>query len=96
MSGGMAFVYDEDGAFPDRANPDSIVWQRLASAHWQNVVKSLLEDHLQHTGSRRAAHLLAHWDAARRQFWQICPIEMIPRLKHALNDDKSASSVAAE
>jgi glutamate synthase (NADPH/NADH) large chain len=95
MSGGMAFVYDEDGAFPERANPDSIVWQRLASAHWEKQLKALITDHAKRTASPRAAQLLANWDSARGKFWQVCPTEMIPRLKHALNDDKAPSSVAA-
>jgi glutamate synthase (NADPH/NADH) large chain len=95
MSGGMAFVYDEDGAFPERANPDSIVWQRLASAHWEKQLKALVTDHGKRTGSPRAAQLLANWDTARAKFWQICPQEMIPRLKHALSDAAAPSSVAA-
>jgi glutamate synthase (NADPH/NADH) large chain len=95
MSGGMAFVYDDDGLFPDRANPDSIVWQRLASAHWEAVLKALVAEHAKRTGSPRAAQIQSNWDAARGKFWQICPIEMIPRLQHALNDDKASSSVAA-
>ena len=94
MSGGMAFVYDEDGTFTDRANPDSIVWQRIASAHWEKVLKVLVADHAQRTSSTHAAQLLANWDAARARFWQICPIEMIPRLKHALSDRENSIAAA--
>ena len=43
MTGGMAFVYDEDGRFPTRANPESIVWQQLGSVHWEAVLKALEE-----------------------------------------------------
>ncbi|MEZ5958817.1 MAG: hypothetical protein R3C30_00110 [Hyphomonadaceae bacterium] len=95
MSGGMAFVYDEDGSFPERANPDSIVWQRLASAHWEKHLKALVAEHGKRTDSQHAARLLAHWDAARGKFWQICPHEMLPRLKHALSDAATSSGVAA-
>ncbi|MBL8546251.1 MAG: glutamate synthase large subunit [Hyphomonadaceae bacterium] len=94
MSGGMAFVYDEDGRFADRANPDSIIWQRLASAHWEKVLKALVSEHAKRTDSPRAAQLLTNWDAARGRFWQICPIEMAPRLKHALSDAKGAAAAA--
>jgi glutamate synthase (NADPH/NADH) large chain len=41
MTGGMAFVYDEDGSFERRANPESIVWQRLSSAHWEARLRGL-------------------------------------------------------
>ncbi|QGZ93935.1 glutamate synthase large subunit [Terricaulis silvestris] len=93
MSGGMAFVYDADGLFEQRANADTIVWQRLASKHWEDVLKTLIEEHVRRTHSPRAADLLAHWSEARTRFWQICPKEMLPRLAHALSDE--TSSVAA-
>jgi glutamate synthase (NADPH/NADH) large chain len=40
MTGGMAFILDEDGSFERRANPESIVWQRLESAHWEAQLKA--------------------------------------------------------
>jgi glutamate synthase (NADPH/NADH) large chain len=92
MTGGMAFVYDEADRFPLMANPDSIVWQRLASAHWEGVLKGLVEEHARRTGSPRAAELLANWTTARRRFWQICPKEMLPRLKYALTDKEAAAA----
>jgi len=93
MTGGMAFVYDAEDRFEAMVNPESIVWTRLASKHWESVLKGFVEEHLRRTGSPRAAELLANWSAARARFWQICPKEMLPRLTHALSD---ADSVAAE
>ncbi|WP_395645137.1 glutamate synthase large subunit [Terricaulis sp.] len=93
MSGGMAFVYDAEERFELMLNSDSVVAQRIASAHWEGVLKALVEEHTLRTGSPRAAALLATWSAARGRFWQVCPKEMIPRLAHALSDE--ASSVAA-
>jgi glutamate synthase (NADPH/NADH) large chain len=95
MSGGMAFVYDEDGRFAERANPDSVIWRRLASAHWEGVLKGLIEEHVRRTGSPRGADMLGHWDEMRGRFWQVCPQEMLPRLAHPLSDAEPASSVAA-
>jgi glutamate synthase (NADPH/NADH) large chain len=94
MSGGMAFVYDETGRFEDMLNPDSVIVRRVASAHWEAVLKGLVQEHLQRTGSRRAAHLIAHWRESRGRFWQICPKEMLPRLAHALSDDMSPVAAA--
>ncbi|HEX9449185.1 MAG TPA: glutamate synthase large subunit, partial [Dongiaceae bacterium] len=39
MSGGMAFIYDEEGLFPERANTDSIIWQRLESDYWETRLR---------------------------------------------------------
>jgi glutamate synthase (NADPH) large chain len=94
MSGGMAFVYDRDGSFERRANPESVVVQRLASAHWDAVVQGLIEEHARETGSKWAAGLLAEWDRTRSAIWQVCPREMLSRLTHPLSD--TAASIAAE
>jgi glutamate synthase (NADPH/NADH) large chain len=93
MTGGMAFVYDAAGDFAQRVNPDSVVWQRLASAHWEDTLKALIEEHAANTDSKWSAQLLATWDRARGKFWQICPKEMLTRLAHPLNE---AAAIAAE
>ena len=94
MSGGMAFVLDGDGRFERSVNRESVVVQRLASAHWEHVVHGLIEEHVRETGSKWAAGLLAEWDRTRGRMWQVCPKEMISRLPHPLSD--TAASIAAE
>jgi glutamate synthase (NADPH/NADH) large chain len=86
MTGGMAFVLDEDDEFSKHANPESIVWQRLASAHWETRLKALVAEHAVATGSAWANTVLDDWDRWRDRFWQICPKEMIGRLDYPLND----------
>ena len=94
MTGGMAFIYDETRAFPAHANPESIVWQRLASAHWEEALKSMIEEHVARTDSAWASAILHSWDRSREHFWQVCPKEMVSRLAHPLNDHEEV--VAAE
>ncbi|SFR97832.1 glutamate synthase large subunit [Sphingomonas jatrophae] len=96
MTGGMAFVLDEDGAFPDLANPDSIVWQRLASARWEARAKSLIAEHAVATDSKWAHSLLDDWERTRLKLWQVVPKEMLSRLPHPLDDRAEAEAVAAE
>ncbi len=86
MTGGMAFVLDVADTFERKVNPDSVVWQRLSSAHWEAQVKGLIERHHAETGSRWAESLLADWDRTRDKIWQICPKEMLTRLPHPLCD----------
>ncbi|MCH7862587.1 MAG: glutamate synthase large subunit, partial [Proteobacteria bacterium] len=95
MTGGMAFVYDADGSFAQHANPESIVWQRLASAHWEAKLRELVEAHVAATDSKWAAGLLEDWDRALGSFWQVVPREMLSRLPQPLNDD-ALEAVAAE
>lgn len=87
MTGGMAFVRDPKNELPLKMNPDSVVWQRLASAYWNDLLVGLIEEHAAETGSRHAKRILQQWDLERGYFWQVCPKEMLLRLKHPLGDE---------
>jgi glutamate synthase (NADPH) large chain len=92
MTGGMAYIYDEKGTLPISVNDETIIYQRLASSHWEENLKSLIEDHHAQTGSPQAERLLAHWEMERGHFWQICPKEMINKLSHPLSDEIAQQS----
>ena len=84
MTGGIAFVYDADGLFERHLNPDSVVWQRVATAHYQDMLRALIEEHRLETGSVSASELLAQWDLELPRFWQVVPKEMVSRLPQPL------------
>ena len=90
MTGGMAFVYDEAGDFPLRVNAESVVWQRLDSAHWEEHLKDLIAEHAKETQSKFAARLLNDWALERGRFWQVVPKEMLGKLAHPLSDARPA------
>jgi glutamate synthase (NADPH/NADH) large chain len=84
MTGGMAFVYDPAAEFPARVNGETVVWQRLAAPYWEGELKALVEEHARETQSRLAQQLLADWERAVGQFWQVVPKEMLTRLPQPL------------
>jgi glutamate synthase (NADPH/NADH) large chain len=92
MTGGMAFVYDPKKDLPIRINPDSVIHKRLDSEYWNDTLVALIEEHIAETGSRHARRILQHWDIEREHFWQICPREMVSRLRHPLSDRKVAAT----
>jgi glutamate synthase (NADPH/NADH) large chain len=92
MTGGMAFVLDLHERFETMVNPENVVTQRLASRHWEQVLIDLITEHAEETGSSFAQELLRDWDRVRGAFWQVCPKEMISRLKHPLSDELIAET----
>jgi glutamate synthase domain-containing protein 3 len=72
MTGGELYVWDPEltakAHFAETAPPSS----RLGpdDAH---RVKGLVEEHLERTGSERAAAILGGWAEAREQFWVVRP-----------------------
>ena len=93
MTGGMAFIHDADGSFERRANPESIVWQRVATAHWEATLRDLVAAHAKATDSRWSRGLLEDWDRAVGRFWQVVPKEMLGRLPAPLAEPEA---IAAE
>jgi glutamate synthase (NADPH/NADH) large chain len=91
MTGGMAFVYDADGLFEEHINPDTVVWQKVESGHWQMVLRNLIEEHRAETGSVFATEVLAQWDVELGKFWQVVPKEMVSRLTHPLTEARVAA-----
>ena len=99
MTGGMAFVLDTDGRFADRVNPETVVWQRIETVHWEHTLKRLVEQHFRETQSRYVERLLADWELVLPRFWQVAPKEMLSRLPYPLTraeEEKRASAGAAD
>lgn len=80
MTGGMAFVHDPEGTFPAKANPESVIWQRLEVPHYEEILKSLIEEHVEETHSKFAERMLVDWEREVGHFWQVVPKEMLNRL----------------
>jgi glutamate synthase (NADPH) large chain len=90
MTGGMAFVHDPDDLMARRMNNETIIAQGIGAAHWESVLKRLIETHVTETHSPKAAGILRNWSDELQHFRQIVPKEMLNRLDHALSDRAEA------
>jgi glutamate synthase (ferredoxin) len=75
MSGGVAYVYDIDGQFEKRLNPEMVNLYRLIESSDKDIstVKSAIEKHVAHTESPRGKFLLENWDAELPKFFKVLP-----------------------
>ena len=72
MSGGVAYVFDEDGAFRDHCNLETVDLEALSAEDLQDV-KAMMQRHAAYTQSARAKQLLALWEDVSRQFVKVMP-----------------------
>ena len=111
MSGGIAYVYDEDGQFASRCNTAMVALEKVLPARRQEaevdpaiwhkgqtdeaLLKQLIEDHFRWTGSARAREILDRWNEAREKFVKVFPHEY-KRALGELNAKKAADETIAK
>ncbi|MDB4937970.1 MAG: Glutamate synthase large chain [Labilithrix sp.] len=74
MSGGLAFVLDEDSTFASRCNMGMVGIEHLELDD-EARVQALIEEHVARTGSVRGADVLARWSEMRGRFKKVIPTE---------------------
>ncbi|HMW23846.1 MAG TPA: glutamate synthase-related protein, partial [Burkholderiaceae bacterium] len=110
MSGGIAYVYDEDGQFASRCNTTQVALDKVLPAAEQEksvdlaiwhkgqtdeaLLKKLIEDHHRWTGSLRARDILDNWSEARGKFVKVFPHEY-KRALGEINAVKEADATIA-
>ena len=91
MSGGIAYIYDEDGSFTSYCNTTMVKLDPLLSEAEQDakvtrdiwhmgqtdeaIVRRYIENHGRLTGSARAQQILANWATTRGKFVKVFPNE---------------------
>ena len=74
MSGGIAYVLDEDGQFASRVNPGMIDLEAVAPED-EAELRDLVRKHYQYTGSRIAEDILLDWTNYLARFVKVTPRE---------------------
>ncbi|APH53955.1 Glutamate synthase [NADPH] large chain [Granulibacter bethesdensis] len=95
FTGGVAFIYDPHESFAGRANPDTIAWHRDFSSDWANLLRELVREHVEETGSRYAATLLHDWDENVGDFWMVVPKDYVKYLPMPIKDETRADAIRA-
>jgi glutamate synthase domain-containing protein 3 len=72
MSGGVAYVLDEDGTFEERCNMELVDFDAL-DADDVAELHALVEEHHLRTQSPVAARVLREWDAVLPSFVKVMP-----------------------
>jgi glutamate synthase (NADPH) large chain len=91
MSGGIAYVLDQDGSFSSRCNTtmvqlDPVLAEaeqeaKIARDIWhlgqadETILRGMIEKHARHTGSARARQILDNWAQYRTRFVKVFPNE---------------------
>lgn len=102
MSGGIAYVLDEQGAFASRCNKDMVLLETVEEVFEAEELRNMIQRHETFTGSSVAHRVLQHWEEYLWKFVKIIPkdykrmFEAIERVKRSGLGQQEAMLVAFE
>jgi glutamate synthase (ferredoxin) len=73
MSGGIAYVLDENGDFEKRCNKAMVQLTRVDEDEEIESIKNMIFRHAEYTSSSRAIELLLSWDESLTRFVRVIP-----------------------
>ncbi|MGB1121160.1 MAG: glutamate synthase subunit alpha, partial [Saprospiraceae bacterium] len=72
MSGGMAFIYNKNGDFNEKCNPEMVDLDPLSNED-SELLQAKIEKHFQFTKSEVAEHILENWETESQHFVKVMP-----------------------
>lgn len=75
MSGGLAFVLNEDNRFEQQCNLSLVELEAVKTQEDQNLLKDLIEKYVRYTDSKKAKRILEQWESMLPQFVKVISSE---------------------
>jgi glutamate synthase (NADPH) large chain len=88
MSGGVAFVLDDEGTFQSRCNTGMVELETVITKEDKQLLHGLLTKHFMYTGSRKAKQVLDAFDTTLPKFVKVMPVDY----KRVLEERKRKAS----
>jgi glutamate synthase domain-containing protein 3 len=96
MSGGIAFVLDEQDAFTSLCNRSMVDLEPVVETQDIETLRTLIERHYYFTGSAPAKRVLQHWEAMLPKFVKIMPQDYRRALMQLEQEKALAAQVEQE
>jgi len=93
MSGGVAYVLDEEGGFAERCNMGMVGFEELTQVDAIEL-RTMIEEHVQRTDSQVGARVLDEWEGllARNAFVKVMPNDYRRVLRELAEEEARAAS----
>jgi glutamate synthase (ferredoxin) len=73
MSGGIAYILDEQGTFHKNCNLQMVALEKLEDSEEIQQVRQMIENHQKYTQSTKAAAVLQNWNTNVPKFVKVMP-----------------------
>jgi glutamate synthase (NADPH/NADH) large chain len=99
MSGGIAFVLDEDQLFDTKCNLEMVDVEPVLNEGDRTLLRTMIENHVRYTNSEHASRILRDWTELLPQFVKIMPADYrkaLERLKKSEAQETDVVSITEE
>ncbi len=93
MSGGLAFVFDEQRLFDQRCNLDMVDLESVSEEEDKALLHRMIEQHVRFTGSNLGRSILDDWPDKIHQFVKVMPMEYRRALGRMIKEDAETKRV---
>jgi glutamate synthase domain-containing protein 3 len=91
MSGGVAYVFDEQGEFRrHQCNTEMVELETVGQKKEIEFLKKLITNHVAYTVSPIAKSILDRWDACLSSFVKVMPVDYRRALERLAEESESA------
>ena len=90
MSGGIAYIYDPNNEFPIRCNPETVELEEFENAEEENVVRELIQKHVNYTNSAVGTAIVDDWENQKKHFVKVMPVDYKRALKEMEAEESEA------
>ena len=95
MSGGIAYVLDENQLFDTRCNLEMVDLEPVLDEKDMKFLRRAIENHVRYTGSVFAEQILKDWDNMYQMFVKVMPIEYRQALERIKKEESKESENVA-
>jgi glutamate synthase (NADPH/NADH) large chain len=95
MSGGIAYVLDEDQLFDTKCNLETVEVEPVSREQDGEMLYRLVSDHVKYTGSEYAARIIRDWTEMLPQFVKVMPIDYRRALERRQKAESRETEVVA-
>jgi glutamate synthase domain-containing protein 2/glutamate synthase domain-containing protein 1/glutamate synthase domain-containing protein 3 len=95
MSGGIAYVLDENQLFDTRCNLEMVDLEPVIEEDDKKFLFEIIQKHVTYTGSRYASHLLQDWIEMYPRFVKVMPIDYKLALDRIKKDESRETEIVS-
>ena len=94
MSGGIAYIYDENSTLKQRINRGSVELESIDAQSESDEIKVMVQKYVDYTGSKEAKVLLENWETTVSKIIKVMPVDY-KRVLANMSREKDEQAVTA-